>query len=349
LNSLRFAFVACNKNPQRFMQDPSFIYRCDNLALALRSQGHQTTLLHYTQLSGNAQYDVVIFHRPNYRFGFNWKIKQLQKNGTVTIADVDDLIFHTDWAAVSPGVVNPLVSFKQTEKYFAANAKALAAFKYLTTSTLPLAEKLSQQLPDAKVLLVPNTVHISWYQQEKVDNLESAESAESPRLTYFPGTRSHDRDFATIAAPLAEFLHQYPAIELHITGVLDCTLSCRPGQLVQHQKQPFSQYSQHVSRSWVNLAPLEATEFNWHKSALKAIEASYFNSPTLATPIPDMQRLAHCGAILVTSENDWFSQLSNLTTPSYYQQHSAQLRQRLLTTDCIEQQAERLLQFVTTL
>jgi hypothetical protein len=342
LNSLRFAFVACNKNPQRFMQDPSFIYRCENLALALSAQGHQPELLHYTQLSRKAQYDMVIFHRPAYRFGFAWLVKQLRKNGARVLADVDDLIFHPHWASVSPGVVNQLVSLKQTEKYFSANAKALAEFDYLTTSTLPLADKLRQQYPQAQILLLPNTVHQRWYQHEK------ANTTAALRLTYFPGTRSHDRDFATIAAPLAAFLQQNPAIQLHITGVLNCSLTCRPGQLVQHEKQPFNLYPHHVAQSWINLAPLEATEFNQHKSALKAIEASYFNTPTLATPIADMQRLSHCGAILVSTENDWFEQLSNLTDITRYQQHSQQLRQRLLDTARIEQQAERLVQFVST-
>lgn len=324
------------------MQDPSFIYRCENMALALQSCGHQIKLLHYTQLSSSEHYDIVIFHRPSYRFAFSWLLYRLRKRGTVVLADVDDLIFDTTYSSVSPGVVNQLVSIKQTEKMFKANAKALAQFDMLTTSTQPLADKLQQQYHSTNILLLPNTVHYSWYQHN------ATETKDTRYLTYFPGTRSHDRDFASIAAPLSEFLHQNPDIQLHITGVLNCTLTCRPQQLVQHDKQPFDLYSQHVARSWINLAPLEATEFNQHKSALKAIEASYFNAPTIATPIPDMHRLSHCGAILVTQDNQWFEQLSKLTDNDYYQQQNRQLRQRLLNTANIEQQAERLIQFVAT-
>lgn len=340
MNLLRFAFIACNKNPQRYMQDPSFIYRCDNLALALADLGHQADLLHYTQLSRKAQYDVVVFHRPGYRFGFNWLIKRLRKQGSLVMADIDDLIFHPDWATVSPGVMNQLVSYEQTKKNFAANAKALALFEHISTSTAPLAEKLQQQQPSARVLQLPNTVHQSWYQHD------APPAERALRLTYFPGTRSHDRDFATIAAPLAEFLHQQPNVELHITGVLNCRLSCRPGQLVQHDKQPFAGYALHVAQSRINLAPLENTEFNQHKSALKAIEAAYFNAPTIASPIADMQRLSHCGAVLANDENQWFTALQALAGESYYQQHSHQLRQRLLAHTNIAQQAQRLLQFV---
>jgi hypothetical protein len=339
LKLFRIAFIACNKNSHRFMQDPSYIYRCENLALALSALGHQAEMLHYTQLSSKAQYDIVVFHRPTYRFGFAWLVKKLRKNGAVVLADVDDLIFNANWAITSPGVINQLVSIKQTEKNFAANAKALAAFNYLTTSTAPLADKLQKHFPSAQVLLLPNSVHHSWYQYEKLANFGA------PKLTYFPGTRSHDRDFATISAPLAEFLHQHPEIELHITGVLNCQLKCRPNQLFFHDKQPFANYVHHVAQSWVNLAPLEDTLFNQHKSALKAIEAGFFNAPTVASPIADMQRLKHCGVIMPNNDSAWFSHLSALTDGNVYQQHSHQLRQRTLACSNIIQQAQRLLAF----
>ncbi len=322
------------------MQDPSFIYRCENLALALTAQGHHTSLLHYTQLSSRAQYDVIIFHRPSYRFGFNWLVKKLRKRGVKLLADIDDLIFSSQYAPVSPGVINQQVSLAQTLKNFSANAKALANFDLISTSTAPLAEKLQQQYASARILTLPNTVHQSWYQHREP-------SAERPlRLTYFPGTRSHDRDFASIAAPLTAFLQQYPQAQLHITGHLNCQLSCRPGQLFIHDKQPFADYAHHVAQSSINLAPLENTEFNQHKSALKAIEAAYFNAPTVASPIADMQRLSHCGALLAHNDNQWFDTLCALTKPDYYALQSRQLRQRLLATANVDQQAQHLLQFI---
>lgn len=339
----RFAFVACNKNPQRYMQDPSFIYRCENLALALSALGHQTSLLHYTELAGSAQYDVVMFHRPSYRFGFRWLVNRLRKSGAVVMADVDDLIFDPNYAGVSPGVVNQTVSLRQTQKNFTANAKALAVFNLISTSTAPLAAKLQQQLADSKVIQLANTVHQSWYQYDEPTLKQPL------RLTYFPGTRSHDRDFASISAPLAEFLHQYPQAELHITGVLNCQLKCRPNQLFLHDKQPFTSYASHVAQSYINLAPLENTEFNQHKSALKAIEASFFNAPTIASPIPDMARLSHCGAILAAEDNQWFDALQALTNEQHYQQQSRHLRHRLLENANIKQQAQHLLQFINTL
>ncbi|MDR7119285.1 glycosyltransferase [Rheinheimera soli] len=345
MNLLRFAFVACNKNPQRFMSDPSFIYRCENLALALQALGHNVELMHYTQLRDYGQYDVVIFHRPSDRLFFRWFINKLRRKSCLLIADVDDLIFDPQYANVSPGVVNQLVTLQQTVTNFRANAKALACFDRLTTSTLPLMQQLQRIQPESQILLLPNTAHLSWH---KLDSPPSVTEKEKI-LTYFPGTRSHDKDFASISAVLAEFLHQHPDIKLHITGVLNCQLSCRPEQFTQLEKVPFAEYARHVAKSWVNLAPLELNEFNQHKSGIKAIEAAFFNAPTLATPIPDMQRLADSGALLAYTADDWFTQLCQLCEPDYYHQQSWQLKEKSQQKANIMQQAQRFLEFTDLL
>lgn len=340
MKPLSFAFIACNKNPQRFRADPSYIYRCENLALALQMQGHQIEMLHYTQIKDFRQYDVAIFHRPVYGLLFRWYLSKLRRQGCILIADVDDLIFAPEYAHASPGVLNQLVSLRQTEKNFHANAKALACFDQFTTSTLPLQQKLLQHFPKSKVLLLPNTVHCNWLSIKQFTS-----KAEHKILTYFPGTRSHDRDFASIAPALAEFLHENKEVQLHITGVLDANLHCRAEQLVRNAKVSFEQYPHAVANSWVNLAPLEYNEFNQHKSGIKAIEAAFFGAPTLATPIPDMHRLADCGAILVDAPTDWFNQLSMLCQTSYYQQHSFQLREKILAKANIQQQIQNLIQY----
>lgn len=340
MKPLSFAFIACNKNPQLFRTDPSYIYRCENLALALKAQGHQIEMLHYTQIKDFGHYDVAIFHRPVHGLLFRWYLNKLRRKGCLLVADVDDLIFAPEYAHVSPGVVNKLVSLRQTEKNFQTNAKALACFDKFTTSTLPLQQKLWQYFPASQVLLLPNTVHSNWYTINQL-----ATQNKHKILTYFPGTRSHDRDFASIAEPLAEFLHENQDVQLHITGVLNCTLNCRAEQLQLNAKVSFTQYPQAVANSWVNLAPLEYNEFNLHKSAIKAIEAAFFGAPTLATPIPDMQRLADCGALLVNNATDWFSQLTMLCQTSYYQQHSFQLREKILAKADIQQQTQSFIKF----
>lgn len=341
MKTLSIAFVAHNKNPALFLADPAFIYRCENLALALQLAGHQVDLLHISQLSARQHYDIVILHRPKKHWLSTIKLAVLRRRGCRVLADFDDLVFMPQWAHVSPGVVNGLVSQAQTQKNFACHAAALKYCDAFVVSVLPLQNKLQQLSSGKPVLCLPNAVHLSWYSQEPAED-----RTQIPRLTYFPGTRSHDKDFAIIQPALEQILHEEPCLQLHITGVLNTNIRCRAKQLIQHPKQPFAKYAQHVARSWVNLAPLENTEFNHHKSALKAIEAAWFNAPTLATPIPDMQRLNSAGAILLSTPDDWYNGIKAMLDSQYYQQQSAQLREKSLAAGNAQLHANQFLDFV---
>lgn len=368
--TLRIAFIAHTKDPRRFSQDPAFIYRCENPALALRAQGHHVDLLHYTQFPSvihnlirrQKRYDLVVFHRPRWRFGFATLINALRRQGSVCVADFDDLVFDPDYVKVSPGVVNQLVSSAQTNRNFLSHQRALLCFNQpqcaITVSTAPLVDKVQalmakNQKPKANVSLIFNSVHWHWRQVEK--NVSQAKPSDRPLLTYFPGTRSHDRDFAIIIPALAEILASEPDWQLQITGVLheDTKQSLLQqmqqanANLAQVQftpKQPFAQYRQHVARSWVNLAPLESNEFNRHKSALKAIEASFFGAITVATAIPDMLRFADSGALLVTDQSDVATEIwSSAIRTAMLSAPQADLRQQNINHYNVEQHAQQLL------
>tara|TARA_B100000700_G_scaffold286055_1_gene340596 strand:- start:643 stop:1716 length:1074 start_codon:yes stop_codon:yes gene_type:complete len=311
------AFVAGNKAKDKMLQDPAFIYRCENPALALEAQGHDVTLIHLHDLARSAKrFDIVIFHRPHIR---DWRtrwhmrrvIRRLKKQRSFLIADFDDLVFSPEFAQFSPGYVNDLVSLKQTQKNFAAHQKTLHHFDAFTLSTQPLLEAMQQQVKNANAHLLPNSPHVSWQRQHAEIN---AAHPNEFIIKYLPGTRSHDRDFAQVYAPLAMFLNQHPNAKLKITGVIDeqrireC-IECNPTQLIFEPKRPFSEYAHVVNDGHVHIAPLEHSVFNDCKSALKAIEAGFYQRPIIATPIPDMLRLEHAGVILANSDKDWLKAL----------------------------------------
>lgn len=59
----RIDFVATNKKPALFRGDASFIYRCENLAMALQAAGHDARMgriADYRPSDARA----VVFHRP---------------------------------------------------------------------------------------------------------------------------------------------------------------------------------------------------------------------------------------------------------------------------------------------
>lgn len=340
---LRIAFIACNKNPERFHQDASYIYRCLNPGLALQAAGHQVTFEHISRVSTNDRFDIVQVHRPRHSLSFRWHLRRLRKQSAVMMADIDDLILSEEHASYSPAVLNGLLTERQIHKQFRDNRRALASFDRFTVSTEPLKAQLLRQIPQAKVKVVPNCVHHQWLSL----NTQPTRSPEQLRLTYFPGTRSHERDFKHIEPVIAEFLHQQPGVTLEITGHLDTHINARPGQITRMDKLPFYDYVARVQHSWVNLCPLEPTPFNECKSALKVIEAAYWGTPTLASPIPDTQRLAGYGAVLAHNDQDWLDQLTQLLNPDHYRQASHQLSQRILEQADIRQHAPSLLEWAS--
>lgn len=339
MNPLRIAFIANSKNPALYKADPAYIYRCENLALALREAGHNTYMMHISELSSKQRFDIIVLHRPKKHWLTQWRLRSLQRKGCKVIADFDDLVFLPEFATQSPGVINSLVSEKQTIKNFASHQAGLQYCDACLVSVTPLIQKI-ERVFSKPVLLLPNAVHRSWYPL-----LEAPNRLAEPKLTYFPGTRSHDRDFATIKPVLEQLLAEEPDLRLQITGVLTTDLHCKPQQLILQPKQPFADYALQVASSWLNLAPLEDTEFNRHKSALKAIEASWFNVPTLASPIPDMQRLQHAGAELMHNQQDWYRAIKTRLNSTQYT-NLEPLRTKIQTIANAETNAEHFLQFV---
>lgn len=301
------AFVACNRNPQRFAEDPSFIYRCENLAAALSARGCQVWLGHISRFPWHQRFDRVVFHRPRSTWRFRWLFRWLRARGIETIAEFDDLVFDPGLAGYSPAVVNGLAPVSRIEGEFAANRAALQVFQRVSVSTEPLREAVSGACCDADIRVLPNAVHWRW-----LDLPEAPVERERKVIGYFPGTRSHDRDFALVAKPLARFLDSHPEVELCIVGPLQFSLPVRAAQLSHEGKRPFHRFHECFRDISVNIAPLEQTPFTRCKSALKVVEGGFWSVPTVCSPLPDAARFADRGDCLVAEAEDFDAALERV-------------------------------------
>ena len=341
--SYRIAFVASTRNPSRFRHDPSYIYRCENLAHALDALGQRTQLIHLHDFPMQERFDLVVFHRPRWSLRLAFLLRSLKRFGTTTIADIDDLIFDPRCARYNPGVMNQLVPLRQVRRLYRRHQAALQKFDRITVATRPLADEISRRWPEANTSIVPNAIFHAWRGQAMEDMSRAKDGQRI--LTYFPGTRSHDRDFTLIQPAVEAFLHQYPDIKLRITGHLDVPLRARPGQIEQRAKVSFTEYAKEFRSAWVNLAPLERTPFNRCKSALKVTEAAYWGVPTLCSAIPDAQRLTEAGAIPVAKEEDWYGQLEAFLEPDFYHRMTHNLTNRIVQHADIDQIADDFMNF----
>jgi hypothetical protein len=166
----------------------------------------------------------------------------------------------------------------------------------------------------------------------------------APVITYLPGTRSHDRDFAVYAEGVAAFLAKYPEARLEVTGPLDFTLPARAGQVVHREKVPFDRYHDRVRAGWVNLAPLEVTPFTRCKSALKVLEAGYWGVPTVCSPIPDAVRFEDAGALFADDAEGCYVRLEAMMDEAGYRRATEGLSARVLAVADVDREAGRFLE-----
>ncbi len=347
---LVIAFLACNKNPARFREDASFVYRCENLGAALERLGHQVHLAHFTQYPWGMRPDVVVFHRPQLTPQWWLLMGWLRQQKVQLVADVDDLIFDPHLAALSPAVLNGRADLAQIMRRFKRHRQALQRFALLSVSTETLRDELGT-LPGlserASVHWLPNAVHHSWMTLQRHADLPT-EASVVPVLRYLPGTRSHDRDFALIAEPLAAVLRARPASRLEVTGPIEFSLPVPDHQVIRRDKLPFAQYHNAVAGAHVNLAPLEDTRFTRCKSALKVIEAAFWQVPTVCSPLPDARRLARAGAHLVASDEEWVAKLGRLLDdPVYHARQVSGLRRKVLDQANVHQLARGWLRWLS--
>lgn len=308
-------FVSFHNNPEAFLNDASFRYRCENLAFALNQLGISAKLQHFKSFKITPNISYVIFHRPRYSPRLKRLVKRLQKTSVITIADFDDLVFDESFAQFSPAVLNNILPLKKVITKYRRHFQAMRLFESISVSTVPLAQYAKRLFPEKNVSVLANTTHHSWLFEPP----QPASANDERKITYFPGTRSHDRDFWQIEDAISTFLDRHPSVNLLVIGPLKSDIFNRQGNQVQHvQRLPFADYTKAVSSTWVNLLPLEPTPFNQCKSALKVIEGATYHAPTICSPLPDALRFEDLGAIIAIDQSQWLNHLERLMDPDFY-------------------------------
>jgi hypothetical protein len=237
----------------------------------------------------------------------------LARRGVTLVADFDDLLF----AGPVSGVPETLLrrsGFLSSEPVHARYARALEVFDRFTVSTAALAERLADIRPGAAITVVPNGLSRSWV-NEGLALSRGYEPGQARVIRYFAGSPTHDCDLATIAAPLAAFLHRYPEVRLEVVGFCNLDLSAFPAERVTRvARVPFRALPELYASAWVALAPLAQSEYNACRSANKVLEAGVFGCPCLASPNGDVERHVAAGArVLVCREEvDWYDALARL-------------------------------------
>lgn len=326
------ALLACNANPARTHEDASWHYRIASLGEMLVRAGHRVHLGHCGAPLPWPP-DLVLLHRPMDSWRLRRRVAAWRRAGVPVLADFDDLIFEPALAAESPAVLNRRLPLAEVQRRFAAHRAMLAWLDGFSVSTPPLADELHAALAHDRlarpVACIPNAVPPSW---RGLPATPWPSGPGGPAIGYFSGTHSHDRDLAEAAPGLAQALSAHPGWRLHLVGRGDFAVAIDPARVQRWPRLPFDNgYTDALRRVSLALLPLQPTRFNRCKSALKLIEAGWWNVPVLASPLPDAQRFAGPGLVTVARPQDWADALQTLMADPLRRAAAAHgLRERVL-------------------
>jgi len=310
-----FCFVTETARVDRPVLDPSVRYRCFHPAEALAAKGHLCSVYSAPQFAArpSVDFDVYVFHRPSVaRPAFRKVFERLSKLGRVLVADYDDLIFGSrETAACSSAVRNKGMTLDQATIAFDRNLEALNMFSRVTVSTAPLAARVRQANPSAKVQVIPN--HITESMRGFHRRLGTATQKRSRRqIGYFAGTKSHDRDLPIAEEVLHRVLSENQDFSLLVVGPvrLPGSLASLPN-VVCCEAVPYWRLPWLMALCHTVIAPLETSAFNDCKSRVKFLEAALAGCRLVATPIPDVRAIGERHITLCSTNEDWYRALSN--------------------------------------
>lgn len=316
-------------------------YRCHHVAEELGFRGFRTsiTVQDNPLLPSYAdRFSVFIFHRVLFTPSVAKLVEGIKAAGKEIIFETDDLVYdpayleHMDYYRV----MNPLER-KLYEHGVGGEILADPYVKVATTTTAFLADKLRER--GKQVFIVPNKlseedVRITDRIRKKQETRNKAQG--KVVMSYFSGSASHNKDFATITEPLLGILGKHPDTVLAVHGPLDLDLRFDAfGDRVR--RAPYASRDRHwanVAAADINLAPLEiGNPFCEAKSELKFFEAGILGVPTVASATRTFQEAIHDGkdGFVAATAAEWTAKLEKLILdPVLRQEMGGQAREKIL-------------------
>lgn len=246
---------------------------------------------------------LIHFHRPSATETMLRYVARNRKRQRL-IADYDDLVFDVSAVRETPAVCDRGEDPTRIARGLAANAEIGMMFEHYSTSTVPLAEKVSEVFGKSAVV-VHNALDPLYTGIARV----LARSSSKPRfdIGYFAGTASHNRDIALVAPQIADYLAENPARTMLLFGPVAMPQELRPftGRIVNRKVVSFYEMPKEIRTCRMVLGPLTDSIFARCKSGLKFFEAGALGTAVAATPIPDIDRFENPLLHKCKTPEDW--------------------------------------------
>lgn len=235
-------------------------------------------------------------------------LEQARRRGKAIVFDIDDLILDPSFLGYIHFVLRGTHElFRDYVKLTRWLRQSLLRADAVTCSTSHLAAILARFGKPVEV--VPNNLS-----DEILARIASQAGSHSARpgctIGYFSGTRSHQRDFAEVAAPLRQVLQSELQVRLLIVGHLDLdpSFDAFADRIDRKSRVPYEEMIDLMGQIDINLAPLEPDNpFTACKSELKIFEAAAHGVPTIASAVGAAGAAIDHGrsGLLAASPADW--------------------------------------------
>ena len=302
---------------------PGSIYRCMRNAAACRAAGYEADVVDFWEVSSDklAAADLLVIWRALHTNQIDTMIKDARQAGTRIAFDIDDLMVKPELARIEiiDGIRTTGGAELDVQNLFAAMHRTMRKADFCIATTETLARHLRDQHDVVHVL--PNsfgadTVRTARYARRR--RLEGGEDG-LIRLGYAGGTRTHQKDFATIARAVAHVLEQRPDTRLVLfrektnhRGLLLVEefpeLAILTDRIEWRDMVPLDLLPAELARFDVSLCPLEqGNPFCESKSELKYFESALAGVCLVATPTEPFRNAIEDGVtgFLPATPEDW--------------------------------------------
>ena len=260
---------------------------------------------------------IIVLQRARWSYELENFINLLKKMNKIIIFDMDDMIYHTKYAAK---FINSISNYDEPhiDSIFATSIRHEIVAEMcdgfiVTTETLK--EHIENDFKKP-AWIIRNYLNVEQENVSKDIVLQKKKNYDNSKflIGYFSGTKTHKRDLEIIESTIIKLIEKYPNIYLNIVGhiLLSDKLKKlqKEGRIIIDDLVPFEELQYKIGKVDVNIIPLQKHTFNDCKSELKYFEASIVNTITCATDNIVYTSIIEDGEDgFLCNELEWFEKL----------------------------------------
>jgi glycosyltransferase involved in cell wall biosynthesis len=326
------------------METPGHTYRVLRMVESAKALGHDARFIPVAEALGCIEdlrsSDALFIWRAPLTQELRIAIDAARFGGAVILFDVDDLMLEPELARAD------IIDAIRSERYDVADVRRLyqgiRETAMLADATLVTTRELGlfAQALQKPVHVLPNGFDAATLRRaRRAFRRRATEPADGLlRIGYAGGSRTHQRDFGRIAAPLARMLRKHRHCRLVLFRHRDANqdlvdlseypaLANLAAQVEWRDMVELAALPDELSRFDINLAPLETGNvFCEAKSELKFFEAALAGVATIASPTGPFRRAIRPGesGLLADSPAEWETALDRLITDVSLRRRMAQ-------------------------